>query len=60
MTQEDIDKLRQYLIKKDPLTVKEASLYRILTRDDNIDRVNSILVDHPDLRTLAWEIVEVL
>jgi hypothetical protein len=60
MTREELSLLMHYLNNKKPLTVKEVSLKRILEKDNNLVRIETTLNDNPDLRTTAWELLEVL
>jgi hypothetical protein len=60
MTKEELTKLRNYFSKKSPLTQKEVALRRILNQDDNLYRIDTTLSDMPDLRSLTWDILEVL
>lgn len=38
---------------------RESLLYKILIKDNNLDRIESSLSDNPDIRGVAYDLLEV-
>lgn len=47
------------VLKKREMSPREVMLYRILVKDNNLDRIEESLHDNPDIRGVAYDLLEV-
>lgn len=59
MDREERTKIIKVLKDRGRLSPRESQLRRILIKDDNMYRIENCLDDNPDLRDLAYDMLEV-
>lgn len=58
MSEDEVRKII-LVLKSRSLSPREVQLKRILVKDTNMARINDALDDHPDLRSIAYDLLQV-
>lgn len=59
MDREERDRIIKVLESRGKLSPRESQLKRILIKDNNMYRIESCLNDNPDLRGIAYDMLEI-
>lgn len=58
MNEEERTKLLKILENRH-MSPREVILYRMLSQDNNLDRISKSLQDNPDIRGVAYDLLEI-